>query len=65
MKRRILNSTFATAHRRSRLVSFSHFAPRLARPNSPLAPARTLPPGTLWDPTLLDRLQLPLSRHRE
>lgn len=66
MIRRILNSSSAAAHRRRpSLASFRHFAPRLAAPNSSLSPVRALPLGTLWDPTLLDRLQRPLSRFRE
>ncbi|MBI2511181.1 MAG: hypothetical protein HYV96_04335 [Opitutae bacterium] len=66
MKRRILNSTFAATHRRrASLASFRPFAPRLAPTGTAVASARALPLGTLWDHTLLDRLQLPLSRFRE
>lgn len=63
MKRRILDSSFATEHRRRLTPALPETFRRLMQPLSRrAAPA---PLGTLWDPTLLDRLQAPLSRVRE
>lgn len=66
MNRRILNSTFAMQHRRTSGVSLPQLARRLATPAVEPSTARALPPlGRLWDPTLLSRLQAPLTRFRE
>jgi hypothetical protein len=65
MKRRILNSAFATQHRRIVDASLPRLARRLATPVADPSAARLLPLGRLWDPTLLSRLQAPLTRFRE
>lgn len=64
MKRRILDSTYAAAHRRRSAPTLTEIFRRVGLPRTrqALAPA---PLGTLWDHTLLDRLQMPLSRYRD
>lgn len=51
----------------NRMKSFVSNPVSVARKALALEPAnRALPPlGSLWDPTLLDRLQLPLTRYHE
>ncbi len=68
MKHRILNSTPALftpakspARRRSKARSF---AQRMVS-SLQFSNRDALPFGTLWDPTLLDRLHTPLTRHHE
>jgi len=64
MKRRNLNSAFASQHRRLHVGALPQLVRQLATPS--LEPvARALPLGALWDPTLLSRLQMPLTRYRE
>lgn len=65
MKRRILNSAFASQHRHLSVGSLPQLVRRLATPSVEPGAARALPPGSLWDPTLLSRLQVPLTRFRE
>lgn len=66
MKRRILDSSFATQHRGIADSSLPQLVRRLTTPSVEPSPARVLPPlGVLWDPSLLSRLQAPLSRFRE
>ncbi len=64
MKRHILDSSFATEHRRRLTPTLPETFRRLMQPQSRRA-STPAPLGTLWDPTLLDRLQAPLSRIRE
>jgi hypothetical protein len=68
MKTRILNSTrtpFASAKSTSRAGAIvRRFNSGLGSSLVP-APRFALPLGSLWDPTLLDRLHLPLTRHHE
>lgn len=68
MKTRILNSTrapFGSSKPSSRAGSIvRRFNSGLGSSLEP-APRFALPLGSLWDPTLLDRLHLPLTRHHE
>lgn len=65
MKRRILNSDFASQHRHLSVGSLPQLVRQLTTPSAEPSPARTRPLGSLWDPTLLSRLQMPLTRYRE
>lgn len=66
MKRRILDSAFAAQHRRIAGASLPQLVRRLAPPSLQPSTARVLPPlGVLWDPSLLSRLQAPLTRLHE
>ena len=68
MKTRILNSTrtpFTTSKSSVRAgQNVRRFNAGLGSSLEP-APRFALPLGSLWDPTLLDRLHLPLTRHVE
>jgi hypothetical protein len=64
MKRRILNSSYAAEHRRRSTPSFSEIFRHVGLPRARQTPTPA-PLGTLWDHTLLDRLQMPLTRYRE
>jgi len=68
MKSRILNSTrnpFAPSKSSARVgQNVRRFNAGLGSSLDP-APRFALPLGSLWDPTLLDRLHTPLSRYAE
>ncbi len=69
MSTKILNSARAPFY--SKRSAFNHgfraklFSRNAAEPALAAPTLSALPLGSLWDPTLLARLRVPLTRHRE